>query len=78
MNLMGRGRWTWCQTKNTKVTLLQMTCKNYKDKKDRINKGTGNVNKIISALNEKPYGKHAFKAGKIMRDSLLLGSMSTN
>ena len=36
------------------------------------------MNKIISALNEKPYGKHAFKAGRIMRDSLLLGSMLTN
>ena len=52
--------------------------KNDKNIKDRINKRTGNVNKIISALNEKPYGKHAFKAGRIMRDSLLLGSMLTN
>ena len=46
--------------------------------KERIGKGTGNVNKIISTLSERPYGKHLFKAAKLMREGLLINFLLTN
>ena len=52
--------------------------KNNKNIKDRINKAIGNVNKIFSTLNERPYGRHYFEAYKLMREGLLLGGMLTN
>ena len=57
-----------------------ITCGLIKDKniKEKTYKGVGNVNKIISALNERPYGRHAFKAAILMRESMLLGSMLSN
>ena len=33
---------------------------------------------IVSTLTERPYGKHNFKAYKILRQGLLLGGMLTN
>ena len=36
------------------------------------------MNKIISGINERPYGKHFFKAGKLMREAVLLSSLLTN
>ena len=36
--------------------------KNKKNIKDRTNKATGNVNKILNTLNERPFGAHLFKA----------------
>ena len=38
----------------------------------------GNVDKIISSINEKLYGKHAFKAALLMRQGLMLSGMLTN
>ena len=38
----------------------------------------GNINKIFTTLNERPYGKHYFKAFRLMRESILLGGMLTN
>ena len=46
--------------------------------KERTDKSTGTINNIISALHERPYGRHEFKAYKIMREGLLLGGMLTN
>ena len=52
--------------------------KNKKNIKDRTNKATGNVNKIVTTLNERYYGKNTFKAYKLMREGILLGSLLTN
>ena len=32
----------------------------------------------MSSLNERPYGRHFFKAYKLMREGLLIGGMLTN
>ena len=45
---------------------------------DRTNKSIGNINKIITSLNERPYGRHFFRAYKLMREGVLLGGMLTN
>jgi hypothetical protein len=52
--------------------------KNNKNIIERTNKAMGNVNKIVSTLNERPYGKHLFKAYQLMREGLLLGGLLTN
>ena len=60
---------------------VKISCdgKNYKKNiKEKMNKALGNVNKIIPTQNERPYGRHIFKAFKLMRESLLLGGMLTN
>ena len=38
----------------------------------------GNINKIVTTLKERPYGRHYFKAFRLMRESILLGGMLTN
>ena len=43
-----------------------------------MNKATGNVNKIIESLKERPYGKHKYKAAKLMRDGMVVASMLSN
>ena len=35
-------------------------------------------NKIDTTLKERYFGKHTFKAAKLMRDSILIGGMLTN
>ena len=42
--------------------------KNKKNIKDRTNKATGNVNKIINTLNERPFGRHVFKALMLIKE----------
>ena len=51
---------------------------NEKNIKDKTNKAIGNINKIVSSLQERPYGKHTFKAAKLMRDGILIGSLLNN
>ena len=46
--------------------------------RNRTNKAQGNINKIIKGLDERPYGKHFFKAAKLMREAILLGGLLTN
>ena len=46
--------------------------------KDRTNKAIGNVNRIDTTLKERYFGKHMFKAAKLMRESILIGGMLTN
>ena len=46
--------------------------------KEGTNKATGNINKIVSTLSERPFGRHRFKSLKLMRDGILLGSLLTN
>ena len=42
--------------------------KNQKNIKDRTNKSIGNINKIVTTLTERPYGKFNFKSYRIMRE----------
>ena len=46
--------------------------------KTRTNKAQGNINKIVNSLDERPYGRHRFKAAKLMRDAILLSGLLTN
>ena len=52
--------------------------KNNKNIKEKTNRAVGISNKISTTLMERPYGKHYFKAAKIMRESMLIGSMLNN
>ena len=58
--------------------IISSDLKNKKNITDKTNKGVGNVNKILTSLNERPYGRHTYKAAKLMREGMLLGSMLTN
>ena len=58
--------------------LISSDGRNSKHIKERTNKSNGTINNIVSTLSERPYGKHEFKAYKIMREGLLLGGMLTN
>ena len=49
-----------------------------KNIKDKTDKAVGNVNKIVSTIHERPYGKYSFKAASLMRDAILLGGMLSN
>ena len=58
--------------------IIQNYGKNTKNIKAKTDKGVGNVNKIVSSLHERPYGKHTYKAALLMRQGMLVGSMLTN
>ena len=51
---------------------------NYENINEKTNEAVGIVNKISTTLIERPYGKHNFKAARLMRESMLLGSMLNN
>ena len=46
--------------------------------KEKTNRGVGIVNKIITTLYERPYGKYTYKAAALMREGLLLASILNN
>ena len=52
--------------------------RNLKNIKARIAKGKGIANKIITMLDDIPFGKHYFEVGIILRDSLLVSSVLFN
>ena len=52
--------------------------KNQKNITDRTNKAIGNINRIESTLRERHYGRHYFKAFRLMREGLLLGGLLNN
>ena len=52
--------------------------KNQQNIKARTNRAQGNINKIVTSLSERPYGRHTFKAAKLMRETILLGGLLTN
>ena len=58
--------------------ILQSNGKNEKKITDKINKTVESVNKIISAINERAYGKHTYKAALLMREGLMLSVMMNN
>jgi hypothetical protein len=52
--------------------------KNVKNIKEKTNRAVGIASKITTTLIERPYGKNHFKAAKLMRESMLIGSMLNN
>ena len=58
--------------------LISCDGKNDLNIKERTNKANGNIEKIVSTLQERPYGRHRFKAYKLMREGLLVGGLLTN
>ena len=58
--------------------IIQSNGKNEKNIQAKINKAVGSVENIISAITERPYGCHTFKAALLMRQGLMLGGMLTN
>ena len=58
--------------------IVSMNMKNYKNIKDKTNKGHGNVKKIMDTINERPYGIHQFKAAMLLRKGILLGLLLSN
>ena len=57
-----------------------MSCdgRNTKNIVERTNRANGNIDKIISTLTERPFGRHYFKAYKLMREGMLIGGLLTN
>ena len=58
--------------------IISKDLKNEKNLKDKTNNAVGNVNKIISTLNERPFGKYTFQGAKLMREGILIGSLLNN
>ena len=52
--------------------------KNEKDVRRKTNKGIGTINRIKLILENTPFGKYYFEVGKILIDSLLIGSILCN
>lgn len=55
-----------------------MTKTNNSNIKNRTDKAHGNINKILTSLKERPYGKHHFKAAILIRKGMLVGLMLSN
>lgn len=58
--------------------MIATNMKNETNIKEKTNKAHGNVNRIVTSLAERPYGKYKFKAAKLMRDGMLVGGMLNN
>ena len=58
--------------------IIQSNGRNDKNIKKKVDKCVGSVEKIITALNERPYGHHTYKAALLMRQGLMLGGMLSN
>ena len=58
--------------------VIQSNGHNKTNIKNRTDKAHGNVNRIITSLKERYYGKHNFKAAMLMRQGMLVGGMLTN
>ena len=57
---------------------MSQDLRNKKNIRDKTNRSVGNVNKIITTLNERPFGVYTFQAAKLMRDGVLLSSLLNN
>ena len=57
---------------------ITTSLKNETNIKDKTNKAFGNVNRIVTSIKERPYGKYTYKAVKLMRDGMMVGSMLNN
>ena len=49
--------------------------KNDRNITDKTNKANGNVTKVINTLQERPFGRHKYRAAKVMRDGMIVSSM---
>ena len=58
--------------------ILSKDLKNDKNIKHKLNNSNGNVNKIITTLIERPFGKFTFQAATVMRNGILIGSLLNN
>ena len=58
--------------------IIQSNGNHEKNLQDNISKALGSVENILSAINERPYGQHTFKAALLMRQGLMLGNLLTN
>ena len=58
--------------------IISNDLKNEKNLKDKTNKSVGNVNKIITTLQERPFGIYNFKAAMLMRDGILMSALLNN
>ena len=58
--------------------IITNTMNNEENIKDRTNRAYGSANKIKDSINERPFGKHIFKAALLMRNSMLMGSLMNN
>ena len=59
-------------------SILTHDMKNSLNIKEKTDRGVGIVNRIMSSVSERPYGKHTYRAALIMREAMLIGSMLTN
>ena len=59
-------------------TIVSKDLKNDKNIKDKTNKANGNATKILTSIKERPYGKYTFKAVRLMRNGMMLGSLLNN
>ena len=71
-----------CYGKSNRKEISRGYCfkswKNTKNITERTNKAHGNISKIMSTLNERPFAKHMFKAYILMSKGILLGGLLTN
>ena len=58
--------------------IIQNNGRNENNIKDKVDKAVGSVEKKISSINERPYGRHRYRAALLMRQGLMLGGMLTN
>ena len=58
--------------------IISNDLKNEKNLKDKTNKSVGNVNKIITTLQERLFGIYNFKAAMLMRDGILMSALLNN
>ena len=58
--------------------MISTYARNEKNIEYKTNKALGSVKQIMSALNERPYGKYKFPAAKLMRSGMLIGSLLHN
>ena len=66
------------QSKKYLGDIISQDMKNTLTIKEKNNKAVGIVKKISTCLYERPYGRHTFRAAKLLREGLLLGSMLNN
>ena len=58
--------------------IISSDMKNTINIKEKTDKAIGIVNKISTCLFERPYGRNTFRAAKLLREGLLLGSLLNN
>ena len=60
-----------CQGKIYVGDIVSCDGRNSRNINERTNRANGNIDKIMSTLQERPFGRHYFKAYKLMREGML-------